>query len=195
LRIISGSAKGRKLFSPGGGRIRPTSDRVKEALFSIISGLLESFSGCSVLDIFAGTGNLGIEALSRGASRAVFIDSHRDSAALVRKNLELTGFLDRSRVICRDALAALKALEDSGESFRLVFIDPPYYGGLLEKVLEFLSASRLLEDGSLVIAEHSARETIREEFGPLREFDRRTYGDTVLAFYTMQWRGKPWTRR
>ncbi len=191
MRIIAGSAKGRKLFSPRGARIRPTSDRVKEALFNIISGLLESFSDCPVLDIFAGTGNLGIEALSRGASRAVFIDNHRDSATLVRKNQELTGFLDRSRVICRDAPAALKALEDSGESFRLVFIDPPYYGGLTEKILEFLSTSKLLEEGSLVIAEHSAMETTRKEFGPLRQFDGRTYGDTALSFYTIQLEGKP----
>ncbi len=191
MRVIAGSAKGRKLFSPGGSRIRPTSDRVKEALFSIISGFLESFSGCSVLDVFAGTGNLGIEALSRGASRAVFIDSHRDSVALIKKNLDLTGFTERSSIICRDALTALKTLETSGGSFRLVFIDPPYYGELLGKVLDFLSTSSLLEDDSLVVAELSARETLGKKFGPLREFDRRTYGDTVLAFFTPQYRGKP----
>jgi len=191
LRIIAGSAKGRRLLSPGGTRIRPTSDRVKEALFSILSGLLDSFADCSVLDIFAGTGNLGIEALSRGASRAIFVDNHRDSAALVKKNLELTGFSDRSRVICREALAALKALEESGELFRLVFIDPPYHGGLPAKVLKFLSASRLLEDGAIVVVEHSASETVGEEFGPLREFDGRTYGDTALTFYIMQREGNP----
>ncbi len=191
MRIIAGSAKGRKLFSPGGARIRPTSDRVKEALFNILSGLLGSFADCTVLDIFAGTGNLGIEALSRGASRAVFIDSHRDSVALVKRNLELTGFLDKSRVICRDAPAALRTLEDAGESFRLVFIDPPYQGGLLDNVLEFLAASELLDDGSIVIAEHSTRETLRSELGSLRQFDGRTYGDTVLGFYTMQREGKP----
>ncbi len=191
MRIIAGSAKGRKLYTPAGSRIRPTSDRVKEALFNIVSGLLGSFSDCPVLDIFAGTGNLGIEALSRGAPRAVFIDSHRDSVALVKRNLELTGFLDRSRIICRDAQAALKNLDVSGESFRLVFIDPPYYGELLESVLAFLGTSRLLVDGSLVIAEHSTRETLRADFGPLRRFDGRTYGDTALAFYIMQREGKP----
>ncbi len=191
MRIIAGSAKGRKLFSPGGARIRPTSDRVKEALFNIVSALLGSFADCTVLDIFAGTGNLGIEALSRGASRAVFIDSHRDSVALVKRNLELTGFLDKSRVVCRDAPSALKALEDAGERFRLVFIDPPYQGRLLEKALQFLADSKLLDDGSIVIAEHSNRETLRGEFGSLRQFDGRTYGDTILDFYTMQREGKP----
>jgi 16S rRNA (guanine(966)-N(2))-methyltransferase RsmD len=164
---------------------------VKEALFNMLSGFLGSFSDCSVLDIFAGTGNLGIEALSRGASRAVFIDSHRDSVALIRKNIELTGFADRSSIICRDALAALKNLGASGCSFRLVFIDPPYQGDLLVKVLEFLSTSNLLQDGSLVVAELSSRETLAEKFGTLREFDRRTYGDTVLAFFTPQERGTP----
>lgn len=191
MRVIAGSAKGRRLSTPGGGRIRPTSDRVKEALFNIISGLLDSFTGCPVLDIFAGTGNLGIEALSRGAARAVFVDNHRDSVALVKKNLDLTGFTDRSRVICRDAPAALKTLEDSGETFRLVFIDPPYYGEMLEKTLEYLSATKLLEDGAIIVAEHSSREAVGEAFGPLRKFDARTYGDTVLTFYTMQRGDKP----
>ncbi len=191
MRVIAGTAKGRKLHSPRGSRIRPTSDRVKEALFSIVTGMVGSFSNCSVLDIFAGTGNLGIEALSRGASRAVFIDNHRESVALVEKNLELTGFQDISTIVCAEAVTALKNLEGSAGSFHLVFIDPPYHHELLEKVLNYLSGSTLLDDNSLIIAELSTKETIRENFGALHVFDRRTYGDTALVFLTLSDGDKP----
>jgi 16S rRNA (guanine966-N2)-methyltransferase len=186
VRIIAGAAKGRRLFSPKGSRIRPTSDKVKEALFNILNGMIGSFSQISILDIFAGTGNLGIEALSRGAAEAVFIDDHRDSVALVKKNLDLTGFSDRSRVIQLEAVAALKSLEAACRTFQLVFVDPPYHKGLLEKVLEYLATSRLIDENSLVVAEFSPKEKLGTTFGPLREFDRRTYGDTALAFFTLQ---------
>lgn len=186
MRIIAGAAKGRRLFSPKGSRIRPTSDKVKEALFNILNGRIGSFSETAVLDIFAGTGNLGIEALSRGAAEAVFIDDHRDSVALVKKNLDLTGFSDRSRVIRLEAVAALKSLETGCTTFRLVFVDPPYHKGLLEKILEYLATSRLIDENSLVVAEFSPKEKLVTAFGPLREFDRRTYGDTALAFFTLQ---------
>jgi 16S rRNA (guanine966-N2)-methyltransferase len=186
VRIIAGTAKGRRLFSPKGSRIRPTSDKVKEALFNILNGMIDSISECTVLDIFAGTGNLGIEALSRGAAKAVFIDDHRDSVALVKKNLDLTGFSDRSRVVPLEAVAALKALEATDLTFQVVFIDPPYYQGLPEKILGYLSTSRLIDENSLVVAEFSPKEKLGTAFGPLREFDRRTYGDTALAFFTLQ---------
>ncbi len=191
MRVIAGAAKGRKLLSPAGSRIRPTSDRVKEALFSIITGMLGSFPGISVLDIFAGTGNLGIEALSRGAARAVFIDNHHDSVALVNKNLRLSGFSDKSRVLCKDAVAALKTLEKSEGPFRLVFIDPPYHKDLPEKVLRCLSTSTLLDENPVIVAELSSKDQIGEEFGPLRQVDRRTYGDTALVFYTKSDRDRP----
>jgi 16S rRNA (guanine966-N2)-methyltransferase len=191
VRIIAGSAKGRRLFSPKGSRIRPTSDKVKEALFNILNGMIDSFSDCVVLDIFAGTGNLGIEALSRGAADAVFIDSHPDSVVLVKKNLALSGFSGRSRVVLREAVAALKSLGETDRTFQLVFIDPPYHQELLEKVLEFLANSHLLAENSLVVAEFSTKEKLGTSFGSLREIDRRTYGDTALAFFTLQLGGSP----
>ena len=142
-----------------------------------------SFAGCRVLDIFAGTGNLGIEALSRGAALAVFVDSHKESAALVAKNLRLLDFTDRGRVLEREALAALRSLEMSEAAFALVFIDPPYRQGLAEKVLQYLAASALIDDHSLVVAEFSAGEVLPTTFCSLREFDRRVYGDTAIAFF------------
>ncbi|HOI17863.1 MAG TPA: RsmD family RNA methyltransferase, partial [Geobacteraceae bacterium] len=98
MRVIGGTARGRRLLAPRGLDTRPTSDKVKEALFSILGGMLGPLDGCSVLDIFAGTGSLGIEAMSRGADSAVFIDAGREAAAVIAKNLETTGFADRSRV-------------------------------------------------------------------------------------------------
>jgi 16S rRNA (guanine(966)-N(2))-methyltransferase RsmD len=148
--------------------------------------MIGSFSGCAILDIYAGTGNLGIEALSRGAAEAVFIDNHRDSVALVKKNLEMTGFSERSRVFLRDSIAALKSLEESGRTFQLVFIDPPYQQELLEKVMFYLASSSLIDATSFIIAEFSSKENPGAVFGHLREIDRRTYGDTALAFFTLQ---------
>jgi 16S rRNA (guanine966-N2)-methyltransferase len=142
-----------------------------------------SFAGCRVLDIFAGTGNLGIEALSRGAAQAVFIDSHRESAALVAKNLRLLDFTDRGQVLESEVLAALRVLEKKEATFSLLFIDPPYRQGLAEKVLESLAASALIDDTSLVVAEISSGEILPTAFGALREFDRRVYGDTAIAFF------------
>lgn len=191
MRVIGGTARGRRLLAPRGLDTRPTSDKVKEALFSILGGMLGPLEGCSVLDIFAGTGSLGIEAMSRGADSAVFIDAGREAAAVIAKNLETTGFADRSRVFAQDFHAALAHLERDGRTFRLTFLDPPYRKGLLEKCLEQLDASTLLEENSVVVAELSSREELKTAFGSLRQCDRRVYGDTALTFFTMTRKGSP----
>ncbi|WP_243371723.1 16S rRNA (guanine(966)-N(2))-methyltransferase RsmD [Geotalea sp. SG265] len=183
MRIISGSAKGRKLVAPKGMRVRPTADRVKEALFNIIANLYNDLSEVWTLDIFAGTGSVGMEMLSRGGAYTVFIDNHRQSAAMIAKNLEMLGFAPRSRIVIEEALVALPLLEKKGERFGLVFLDPPYDKGLTEKVLDYLSHSSILTDDGIVVAEFSAKEDIPAGFGPLQQFDRRVYGDTVLAFF------------
>jgi 16S rRNA (guanine966-N2)-methyltransferase len=183
LRVISGTARGRRLVSPKNRLVRPTSDRVKESLFNIVSVLLGSFDRCGVLDVFAGSGALGIEALSRGAASAVFIDRDRESAALIGKNLEICGFADRARVLERDALSALAILERSEAPFRLVFIDPPYGHGLKEKVLGYLAGSPLIDEHTVVVAETSSREPLQDAYGPLSLFDRRVYGDTAISFF------------
>ena len=183
MRIISGTARGRRLLSPPNYRIRPTADRVKESLFNILANLLDGFADCRVLDIFAGTGNLGIEALSRGAAHAVFIDNHKESVTLVLKNLRLLGFEESARVLEKEAIPALRYLEKREEPFHLVFIDPPYRQGLAENVLEYLATSALIEENSLVIAEFSSREVIPTAFAALREVDRREYGDTGISLF------------
>jgi 16S rRNA (guanine(966)-N(2))-methyltransferase RsmD len=191
MRVIGGTARGRRLLAPRGLDTRPTSDKVKEALFSILAGMLGPFDGSAVLDIFAGTGSLGIEAVSRGADRAVFIDAGREAAAVITKNLETTGFADRGRVFVQDFRAAITRLERAGEKFQIAFLDPPYGKGLLAKGLEQLGESTLLDEGAVVVAELSSREEIETAFGSLRQCDRRVYGDTALTFFTMIRKGSP----
>ncbi len=183
MRVIGGSARGRRLIPPSGARVRPTADRVKESLFNILTALTGGFEQLRVLDLFAGTGNLGIEALSRGAGSAVFVDNHKDSVTLVARNLAMLGFASRAVVLHREAIAALRSLEKSGAVFDLVFIDPPYGQELAREVITNLAGSALIDDHSLVVAEFSSRDIFPEEFSSLREFDRRVYGDTALAFF------------
>ena len=190
MRVIAGDARGRQLFAPKSLRVRPTADRVKEALFSILLSRLGEFTGMRVLDIFAGTGNLGIEALSRGAGYAVFIDSHRESAEVIRKNLELTRFTEQSKVVVQDAAGALKWLARGEPPFHLILLDPPYHEGHTRNVLELLSTSPLIDQGTTVVAEFSSKEEVPRSFGRLQESERRIYGDTALSFLTLSDRGE-----
>jgi 16S rRNA (guanine(966)-N(2))-methyltransferase RsmD len=189
VRVIAGTARGRRLHTPKGLSVRPTSDKVKEALFNILAGLLGPLEDCAVLDIFAGTGNLGIEALSRGARRAVFVDSSRDSTSLISKNLALTGCTDRGRVFLKDFSSALKLLESAGEVFQLIFLDPPYQKGLIERCLDQLGTSSLVDEDTVVVAEFSSRENIADCHGRLRRIDARVYGDTAVAIFTTMQKG------
>lgn len=191
MRVIAGDARGRQLLTPKNQRVRPTADRVKEALFSILLSRLGELDGMRVLDIFAGTGNLGIEALSRGADHAVFIDSHRESAEIIRRNLEITRYTGKAKVVVQEAAAALKWLSRGEAPFHLVFLDPPYGEGHTERLLELLSTSPLIDEGSTVVAEFSAKEEIPRSFGRLKESERRIYGDTALSFLTIPDRGEP----
>ena len=126
MRIIGGIAGGRKLLAPAGSKVRPTADRVKEALFSILSSRFGNLSGFKILDLFAGTGNLGIEALSRGADHSVFVDVHPQSLRLIENNLVLTGLAAYGEVILGDAIRILKQLGARKSCFDIIFLDPPY---------------------------------------------------------------------
>jgi 16S rRNA (guanine966-N2)-methyltransferase len=180
LRVIGGSARGRIMRHPRGTKIRPTSDRVKEALFNILA---DKTRGAVVLDLFAGTGALGIEALSRGAIRAVFVDRHRDSINLVRSNLILTGLLPCAELYRQDAVRALSLFQRQGRSFDLVLLDPPYKEGITLSTLGQLAQSGVLSLGGIVAVEHSCQEDLPERVADLQLWRQRRYGDTVLSFY------------
>ncbi len=146
MRVITGSARGRRLKEPAFDGVRPTSDKVKEAMFNIIQF---DVPGSRVLDMFAGTGQLGIEALSRGADSAVFIDSSRQSAALVRDNVKTCGFDDRADVICGDAIAHLA----TGVKYDIIFMDPPYASDLIEKALVQADKFDILDNDGIILCE------------------------------------------
>lgn len=178
MRVTGGTGKGRKLRVPAGLRVRPTSDKVKQALFNILG---EKVKDAVFLDLYAGAGGVGIEALSRGAVRVLFIDDSRDSLQAVRKNIEQTGFGGRTQVIAMRAETFLKKTE---ERFDVVFLDPPY---TLEQgpLLELVSDSGILKPGAVVVAEHFKKQKSPAQSGALVLFREAQYGDTVLAFYKM----------
>lgn len=155
MRVITGSARGRRLVSPEGYDVRPTTDKVKESLFNIIQFNLP---GSVVLDLFAGSGQLGIEALSRGAQKAVFVDSSRKSVEVIKKNIELCRFQNESQIHLCDSIAFLKSLR---EIYDIVLLDPPYHKNLCVDALEYLSAA--VNEDSLVICETQSDEILPEE--------------------------------
>ncbi|MBS3909000.1 MAG: 16S rRNA (guanine(966)-N(2))-methyltransferase RsmD [Actinobacteria bacterium] len=183
MRVISGSAKGIRLLAPKGLDIRPTADRVKESLFNIIG---DAARDTVVLDLFAGTGALGIESLSRGAKFAYFVDISRISTELIKRNLDLTKLAARASVLTQDAERVLDRLGKQGVRFDLIFLDPPYRISVsfLDAILSKLASDLLCDDGLLVL-EHSAKSNPREPAG-LRIGSTRTYGDTAITFYYMK---------
>ncbi|MCD1257874.1 16S rRNA (guanine(966)-N(2))-methyltransferase RsmD [Paenibacillus athensensis] len=180
MRVIAGTARGRGLKAVPGMSTRPTTDKVKEALFSMIGPF---FDGGEALDLFAGTGGLGIEALSRGMSRAVFIDMEKKSIDTVLHNLQATGLKEQAEVYRNDAFRALKALAKREKRFALVFLDPPYRMKVIAELLESLESLQLLADDAVIVVEHDAEDWLEEAAGALRQRRRVAYGDTALTIY------------
>ncbi|MCL2820440.1 MAG: 16S rRNA (guanine(966)-N(2))-methyltransferase RsmD [Oscillospiraceae bacterium] len=176
MRIISGMARGRRLKEPNGNRIRPTSDRVKESVFTIIQFDIE---GRRVLDLFAGTGQYGIEALSRGAKFVKFVDSSKESVKLVCDNLEICGFSDSAAVYGRDALKYL----ENDEKFDLIFIDPPYETGLAAKAVQKITEFDKLNINGIIICELSADSKPPQTELPYVLFKEYKYGGVKIVKY------------
>lgn len=181
MRIVAGTAKGRVLQGPSSERItRPTADRVRETLFNILG---QSVDPIDVLDLFGGTGALALEALSRGAARAVVVERDREALGLIRKNAEALGFYPQLRVIAAPVEKALASLGKEGARFPLVFADPPYALEVLVPTLEGLVQHGLLEPGALVVFEHGKQEAAPEVIAGLTREDQRTFGATRVSFY------------
>lgn len=162
MRIIAGSARSLSLKTVGGMDTRPTTDKIKETLFNILQG---DIPGCSFLDLFAGSGQIGLEALSRGAKSAVFVENNRRAAACIADNIRFTKFDAQAKLMQMDVLSALRRMEGQ-EQFDVVFMDPPYGRQFEQQVLEYLSGSSLLKEDSLIIVEAS----LDTEFGYLGEY-------------------------
>jgi 16S rRNA (guanine966-N2)-methyltransferase len=179
LRIIGGLLKGRRLTGVR-GQIRPTADRVREAIFNILGADVHD---CRVLDLFAGTGALGIEALSRGARAAVFVENHRSALQVLEGNLARCGLTEASRVLPLSADRALPRLAAAGERFSLIFLDPPYEYGIPDMMLSLLAQLNLVTPNGRIVVEHSRREELALVYQQLVRNDQRRYGATLISFY------------
>lgn len=180
MRVIAGSARGRRLVTVAGTRVRPTADRVKEALFSIIESRFD-LRGMRVLDLYAGSGGLGIEALSRGAAAAVFVEQDAAVARVLRRNLQACGF--EAEVLGSPVERALARLEQRGDVFGGVLLDPPYAGGEAERCLGWLAAGAHLGPGAWVAVEHDAGVALEPNVGPLSLILTRRYGTSVVSLF------------
>ena len=185
MRVIAGKYKGRKLNSPDDYSVRPTTDKVKEAMFSILTNELY---GARVLDLFAGTGGLGIEALSRGAEYCLFADSSRRSLEILRSNLEHCKVAEEIRIKAGDYRKVLKNLtgrieEGLEEPFDIILLDPPYDGGFMDEIFALISEGGLLADEGTIVAEHRKEEDLPEEFHGFVKVKERRYGVVKLSIY------------
>lgn len=180
MRIVGGALRGRALAAPRSQAIRPTTDRLRESVFDILAhGFDDPITGAAVIDLFAGTGALGLEALSRGAARALFVDDGTEARALLRANIETLGLGGVTRIFRRDATKL--GLAPPGEIFSLAFLDPPYGKGLAEPALRALIEGGWLADDALVVIEEAANASI-ELPSSLKQEDARRYGDTQFVF-------------
>lgn len=179
MRVISGSLKGRRLTAPDGKTVRPTADRTKESIFNILAGGIQDRR---VLDLFAGTGALGIEAMSRGATAAVFVDQAMPALAAIRQNLRNLGLENRTRVIQWNILRNLNCLLTEPHPFDLVFMDPPYESHAVSPALAAVVSCNALAPGARVVIEHSRREPVAVPTDRLTLVDQRRFGKTLVSF-------------
>ncbi len=178
MRVIGGAARGRKLLSVPGQGTRPIADRVKESLFNILGPEVE---GCLFLDLFAGTGSVGIEALSRGARQAVFVEQDRRAVKVIGNNLQRTGLAEGAKVIRADVFKFLR--QPPAEKFDIIYVAPPQYRGLWARTLHALERRDILAEDGLVVVQIHPKEFEPLNLGDLRLIDQRRYGSTVLCFY------------
>lgn len=181
MRIVAGEFRGRRLHSPKNINIRPTSDRVREAIFNIIMPYLPD---ARVLDLFAGTGALGLEALSRGAAQAVFVDENLEAIRLILENVKICGVQDRAEIIHGQVDRVIRRFTRQGQMitrFQVVFLDPPYGKGYVERTIN--SLTHLTSDTGLVVAEHHAKDSLPLQLGDWALSRERKYGDTKVSFY------------
>lgn len=182
MRITGGVARGRPLRAPKGTRVRPTADKVRGAIFNILASRIDVTDG-RWIDLFAGSGAVGLEALSRGAAHVTFIDESPASCAAARGNLERSGFADRADVRRMRLPSGLRALYRNGLRYRGAFVDPPYRQGLCASTLTELGEGSLIDPDGIVVAEHATDDTLEERYGRLVRIDSRRYGSTALSLY------------
>ncbi|MFI5338545.1 MAG: 16S rRNA (guanine(966)-N(2))-methyltransferase RsmD [Candidatus Methylomirabilales bacterium] len=183
MRISAGEHRGRRLQSVKGKVTRPTSDLLRQAVFNVLGDRIQ---GAQVLDLFAGTGSVGLEALSRGAATATFVEKDRRAVATLRSNLASLNLTSRARVIAGDVLLTLRRFETGGETFDCLFLDPPYAGDLAARCIEKLADGSLLRENGALVTQAFHKTPLPEQVGILRRTWRRRYGESSLAVYTKE---------
>lgn len=178
MRIISGKYKGHSLVSFQADHIRPTTDRVKESQFNILQ---QSIDGARVLDLFAGTGNLGLEAISRGASEVIFVEKNRKSIEIIEKNIAKLKITEPYKIIQKDVILYLKTYE--GAPFDIIFVDPPFTEKMAHDVMEVTAESKAFAPHTILTIESGRRERIEDKYPSIVRYDVREFGDKTLSFY------------
>lgn len=177
MRIITGNLRWRNIEAPNGKGVRPTGDKVKGSIFNIIRPFID---GSICLDLFAGSGNLGLEAISSGADKCYFVDNSRESIKYIHKNVESCNVSDKSVIICSGYERALKKI---GEKVDIIFIDPPYYGNLYIDSISRIDFLDLLSDDGIIIAEHDSDIELPEIIASFNKFKEKKYGRVMVSFY------------
>ena len=183
LRVIGGTARGVPLKSPDPKNTRPTMDRTKESLFNI---LMPYISDARVLDLFSGSGSLGIESLSRGAKEAVFVDNSKNCRNIIIENLKKTRLEDRSTVIAMDVTKAIKLLSSRNAKFDIIFMDPPYNMNFIAKTIQNIVEFDIIAEEGILACEHHVDEQAPERMGNLLKVRTKEYGETIYSFYVRQ---------
>ncbi len=179
MRVITGIAKGKKLKALKSNRVRPTSDRIKEAIFSIIGDdIIDSI----FIDCYAGTGSIGIEAISRGARKCYFLENHFESIKLIKENLNHTKLTRKGIILSKNVYNGLKEISSIGDKADIIFMDPPYAKDYLKPTLESIVNYDILHKEGYIILEHSKNEILNDQKG-LEKYREKIYGNTVLSFY------------
>ena len=183
MRVIAGTARGKKLKAPEDQNVRPTLDRVKEDIFNIIG---PSIRGAKVLDLFSGSGALGIEALSRGAAICFFVDKDKKSCTLTKYNLTQTRLTDKSKILQMDANTAMQKLSAQGHQFDYIFIDPPYQLGITQTLLQNIQKYTIIQENVYIIVESDKEEIMAERIDKLVKIKEKTYASTRIAILTKE---------
>ena len=183
LRVISGKARGLKLDTPKNQDVRPTTDRVKESLFNVINSYIMD---SNILDLFAGTGSLGIECLSRGAKNCVFVDKSKDSINIVRSNVKKARVENESTILNVDFKDAVKRLSTQNQKFDVIFMDPPYYENMFIECLKSIDKFNLLDEDGIIVVEHDTKDLFEDSIGRLNKSREKKYGNTTLTFYKLE---------
>lgn len=183
MRIITGLAKGRRIEAPEGEGTRPTADKVKGAIFNILNNKVVE---ASVLDMFSGTGNLGLEALSRGASRCIFIEKEQKAFQILKKNITSLGFEEICEMYHQDAYIAIEKIKKRGLKLDIIFLDPPYGRQMVIKAIEEISRLDILDYNGIIISEYDEKDNLPDKIGKIEAYRTEKYGRTKVTFWSME---------